>query len=722
VDLRPVNKQTVPISWPMPHVESELSRLHGSNYFSTFDLSHGYWQLPLSRESQECQSFITPDGVYSPTRVLHGTTNAVAHLQSVLQGAFCPMAEQLISWLDDLLLHASSIAKLLEHLRSFFTICREFNLKLHPGKCVLFAAEVRWCGRLISAAGSKFDPRRIQGLLDMPPPTTGADLQQFICAINWMRTAIPSFSTLTAPLHNLLECVYSVTGGKRTKTAVARILLSGAGWREMHTEAFKSCQNALSHAATLAHPSRDKRVCLYTDASQEFWSAIATQVPYGDLDSPREDQQHEPLAFLSGSFTGAMRRWPIIEKEAYAIIAACDRLDWLLQGAAGFSLFTDHHNLLYVFNTNGQHGATSAHSAAKLIRWALKLSSYRYSIEHVAGSDNVWSDMLTRWAAPARLARVSALLMAPIAPTLDDSFVWPTAREIRLLQDASLTQNGSYFDAPAAERPTLVDKELYRTPGGQVWIPPESIELQLRICIVAHSGHGGHRGRLPTTNSITALFYWKTLIEDVRTFCKTCLHCCSTIGGDRTPRPYGQALHATTPNEVLHFDFLYMGPSQSGVKYLLLIKDDLSGYLWLVPSAAADAAATVDALTLWFSAFGVATTWVSDRGTHFKNLVMDALRKALRTQHHFTTAYSPWANGTVERACKEVLRATRALLSEFRLRPNQWPEVSRIVQSILNNSKSSHRGNIAPITAFTGREPDSPLRSLVFSDAGKTVT
>jgi hypothetical protein len=228
--------------------------------------------------------------------------------------------------------------------------------------------------------------------------------------------------------------------------------------------------------------------------------------------------------------------------------------------------------------------------------------------------------------------------MAPIATTLDDSFVWPTAREIRLLRDASLTQNRSYFEAPAAERPTLIDNELYRTPGGQVWIPPESDDLQLPIFIVAHSGHGGHPGLIPPTSSITALFYWKTLIEDVRTFCKTCLHCCSTIGGDRTPRPYGQALHESTPSEVLHFDFLYMAPSQSGLKYLLLIKDDLSGYLWLVPSAAADAAATVDALTLWFSAFGVATTWVSDRGSHFKNLVMDALRKALRTQHHFTTA------------------------------------------------------------------------------------
>jgi hypothetical protein len=235
--------------------------------------------------------------------------------------------------------------------------------------------------------------------------------------------------------------------------------------------------------------------------------------------------------------------------------------------------------------------------------------------------------------------------MAPIATTLDDSFVWPTAREIRLLRDASLTQNRSYFEAPAAERPTLIDNELYRTPGGQVWIPPASDDLQLRICIVAHSGHGGRRGLIATIASITALFYWKTLI-DVRTFCKNCLHCCSTIGGDGTPRPYGQALHASTSNEVFHFDFLYMSPSQIGLKYLLLIKDDLSGYLWLVPSAAADSAATKDALNLWFSAFDVATTWVSDRDSNFKNLVMNALRKALRTQHHFTTAHSPWANGT----------------------------------------------------------------------------
>jgi hypothetical protein len=165
-----------------------------------------------------------------------------------------------------------------------------------------------------------------------------------------------------------------------------------------------------------------------------------------------------------------------------------------------------------------------------------------------------------------------------------------------------------------------------------------------------------------------------------------------------------------------------MGPSDKGYKYLLLIKDDLSGYLWLVPCVSADTVSTVDALMMWFAAFGVAMLWVSDRGSHFKNQVMDGVRKALRSQHHFTTAYSPWANGTVERACREVLRATRALLSEFQLNSKQWPEVARIVQSVLNNSPSPHRGNIAPITAFTGRAPDSPLRSLVTPDTNVTLT
>jgi hypothetical protein len=79
VDLRPVNMQTIPHTWPMPNLETATAALAGDRCYASIDLCHGYWQMPLEDSSQECQSFITPDGVFTPTRVLHGQTNATSY-------------------------------------------------------------------------------------------------------------------------------------------------------------------------------------------------------------------------------------------------------------------------------------------------------------------------------------------------------------------------------------------------------------------------------------------------------------------------------------------------------------------------------------------------------------------------------------------------------------------------------------------------------------------
>jgi hypothetical protein len=63
-------------------------------------------------------------------------------------------------------------------------MCLGQNLKLHPDKCSLFSMEAKWCGRLISGEGVRFDRRRLQGLRDMRLPTMGADLQKLLCALN----------------------------------------------------------------------------------------------------------------------------------------------------------------------------------------------------------------------------------------------------------------------------------------------------------------------------------------------------------------------------------------------------------------------------------------------------------------------------------------------------------------------------------------------------------
>jgi hypothetical protein len=128
------------------------------------------------------------------------------------------------------------------------------------------------------------------------------------------------------------------------------------------------------------------------------------------------------------------------------------------------------------------------------------------------------------------------------------------------------------------------------------------------------------------------------IAKDVKVFVQNCFHCVATIPGDKVPRPLGTQLHATKPNEILHFDFLYIGLSRDGkYQYLLLLKDDLSGYLWLVPCRTDDAEATVDALMQWFAVFGVVLLWISDRGSHLKNEVVQRVQENSRP-----SIISPW--------------------------------------------------------------------------------
>jgi Integrase zinc binding domain len=141
--------------------------------------------------------------------------------------------------------------------------------------------------------------------------------------------------------------------------------------------------------------------------------------------------------------------------------------------------------------------------------------------------------------------------------------------------------------------------------------------------VESHCRSVGHRAYEATLGAIKEYVAWTTMAKYFKVFVQNCLHCVATIPVDNVPRPLSTQLHATKLNEILHFDFLYMGLSRDGkYQYLLLLKDDLSGYLWLVPCRMGDAADTIDALMRWLAVFGVVLLWISDRGSHFKNKIV----------------------------------------------------------------------------------------------------
>lgn len=717
VDLRGPNSRTVPIQSAMPHLESRFQDIEGSICFANVDLAHGYWQIPLADESQEMMSIQTPLGVYSSRRLIQGGSDSGNHFQAVLGEKFEGHVTNLLQWLDDFLFFSKDETGLLNDVEAFLLVCEEINLKVHAEKSNLFSKRVQFCGRIITPEGIQYHPRHFDSLVGMKKPTVAGDLQQLLCATNWMRSSIPNYSSVVEPLHSLMEASYSKAGGKRTKRSIRNLSIT-AEWGATHDDAFSTIIKQLAAAVKLSFPKSEFELCLSTDASDTHWSGILTQVHKDQRNSNIDEQQHEPLCFLSGAFKGSSRNWSVPEKEGFAIVESMCRVDYLVMGRE-VSIYTDHANLVQLYDPYGKNPGIARHTASKLMRWAIKLSAFRYVVEHLPGDRNVWADMLTRWAVQSKAtittdghARFKSLMLAPVSPGLDPELDWPTLDGIIASQDASKEL------APSSSKSTskgLVNDE------GVSWIPSTDHKLKLRILIAAHTGYGGHRGWKVTHETVKSRFFWSNMSQDVKNFVKSCLHCVATATGTVVPRPLGHALHASKPNQLLHFDFCFMSTGDNGVTYVLVLKDDFSGFVWLVSCKEANSEATADALISWFSSFGVVTQWVSDQGTHFKNQLVKLLCQKLKSRHHFTLAYCPWSNGTVEVVCRELIRTTRALLSEFQLPRSAWPDVLPLVQFALNNTKLPRLSNQCPLTVFTGLPQSSPLDAIK-TRRGKKLT
>jgi transposase InsO family protein len=705
VDLRGVNEVTEPRSWPMPHQEAEMADVEGSECFFGVDFFRFYWQCGMDEDSRKYFSIVTPNGIYTPSRVLMGATDAVAYCQQAVEQVVGPLLNRGAKvWLDDVLGYAKNEEELLDRLEELLKRCFRYGIKMHPLKCDFFLKIVKWCGRIISGAGVGHCPDRIRGLVEMPPPTMASDLQQFICACNWMRASIPGYNSLVEPLTTLLESCMS-KAGSRKKVKLTRVSLVENGWSQDHVDALESLKKALVAMVPMAHPKDDMEVCVYTDASQDHWGAIVTQVEIGELSKSLKEQSHQPLAFLSGSFKGASSRWPIVEKEAFAIVETCKRLEYLLLRERGFHLYTDHRNLQYIFNPKSDTGTVARYQADKLQRWSMVLRMFRYKIEHVPGEDNVWGDMLSRWGATdiqpdCRVKRLLALKQ--VCPLEQEDFVWPTLKEIREVQLSYGLDNVDLWEDASSG--------CFKNRDGKMVIPEDADDLKMRLCVVAHAGRAGHRGINTTIKSLQELYFWVNMAEDVKAFIKDCLHCI-VVGGNRVPRPLGSTVVATKPNEVLHMDFLKLSTSNDGFCYVLVLKDGMSGFTELIPCRGCAAEDALSALSDWFKRYGPVCLWVTDQGSHFKNRAIAGMQKVWGAEHHFVTAYCPWANGSVEVVNRVLLKVLKSMLSERKVKFVEWPKFMASVQASLNFSPSSRLGATAPITAFLGLPAPSPLKT-----------
>lgn len=377
VDYRKLNSRSTRDAFPLPRIEEALEALGQSKYFSTLDLTSGYWQVEVAERDKHKTAFSTPMGLFEANRMPFGLQNAPSTFQRLMTCCFGDMNfVNLLIYLDDIIIFSATFEEHLERLQRVFDRLREHGLKLKPSKCHLMREEVQYLGHLVSAEGIRTDPEKIGKVKDWRRPADRREVLQFLGFAGYYRRFVGGYAKLAAPL-------YRLTSGdprkKRRGTKAPSMPLPVFQWTEECESAFQALKEKLTTAPVLCFPDYNLPFILQTDASGEGLGAVLAQV---------QDGQERVVAYASKGLNPAETRYPAHKLEFLALKwAATEKFRDHLYGHK-FSVLTDNNPLKYVM--------TSAKLDAHGQRWVSELSMFDFDIQYRQGKCNANADALSR--------------------------------------------------------------------------------------------------------------------------------------------------------------------------------------------------------------------------------------------------------------------------------------------------------------------------------------
>ena len=169
VNYRRLNAVTKKDVYPLPRIDDILDTLAQAKYFTTLDLSAGYWQVELHEDSQAKTAFTTHCGLFEFTRMPFGLCNALATFQRLMQVVLSGLEwDCCFVYIDDILVASKTFEEHLHHLQLVFERLQKAGLRLKPAKCHFLRDRVPYLGFIISKHGSQPDPSKTDRVNNFP--------------------------------------------------------------------------------------------------------------------------------------------------------------------------------------------------------------------------------------------------------------------------------------------------------------------------------------------------------------------------------------------------------------------------------------------------------------------------------------------------------------------------------------------------------------------------
>nr|XP_018672786.1 uncharacterized protein zf(cchc)-26 isoform X2 [Ciona intestinalis] len=361
IDYRKLNNLTIFDPEPMTTAKEVFNTLSNDHYFSTIDLTKGYWQVKVAEDDIQKTAFVTPDGCYEFCKMPFGMKNSsatfVRGMRKLLEGM-----ENVEHYIDDVIVHTRTWNDHLATLEELFKRLARANVTARPTKCRLGAGDVDFLGHHVGNNVIGLHDDNVRKIRDAPRPKSKSEVRSFLGLTGYYRDYIANYAAVAVPLTDL------------TKKGHPDIV----EWGDAQDRAFNNLKLMLSKKPILHLPDPSLGFVLRTDASRDGIGAVLMQVHEG---------KYFPVSYASKKLSSAERRYSTIERECLAVVWGVKKFMMYLYGTK-FVIQTDYQPLSFLQKTKFDND--------RIMRWAMYLQNFDIRCEYIKGSDNVGADYLSR--------------------------------------------------------------------------------------------------------------------------------------------------------------------------------------------------------------------------------------------------------------------------------------------------------------------------------------
>ncbi|KAL9267493.1 Transposon Ty3-I Gag-Pol polyprotein-like protein [Drosera capensis] len=206
VDYRALNKITVKNKYPIPLIADLFDRLGDARWFSKLDLRSGYWQVRIAEGDEPKTTCVTRYASYEFLVMPFGLTNTPATFCTLMNNVFQPFLNQfVVVYLDDIVVYSKTLEDHVEHLRQVFQVLRENELYVKREKCSFAQEETTFLGHVVGKGRIMMDKSKVRAIQEWEPSKRVPELRSFLGLVNYYRRFIKGYSSLAAPLTDLLK-------------------------------------------------------------------------------------------------------------------------------------------------------------------------------------------------------------------------------------------------------------------------------------------------------------------------------------------------------------------------------------------------------------------------------------------------------------------------------------------------------------------------------------